>query len=75
MMRGTLSESADELIIGHSSRGRLLLVCFTAYKKTPDTAKSDEMLAEYSLDYRKARPNRFAKRCRDNIGRSCSTRT
>jgi hypothetical protein len=24
--------------------------------------QSEEMLAEYSLDYRKARPNRFAKR-------------
>ena len=30
--------------------------------KTPKRSKSEEMLAEYSLDYRKARPNRFAKR-------------
>ena len=31
---------------------------------SPDKSKSGEMLSEYNLDYRKARPNRFAKRMR-----------
>jgi hypothetical protein len=30
--------------------------------KAPKRSESEEMLAEYSLDYHKARPNRFAKR-------------
>ncbi len=30
--------------------------------KTSKGSGSEEMLAEYSLDHRKARPNRFAKR-------------
>jgi hypothetical protein len=29
--------------------------------KTPGKSGSEEMLAEYSLDYRKAQPNRFAR--------------
>ncbi len=30
--------------------------------RAPKKSKSEEMLSEYTLDYRKARPNRFAKR-------------
>jgi hypothetical protein len=29
--------------------------------RPPKKSKSEEMLLEYTLDYRKARPNRFAK--------------
>lgn len=31
-------------------------------KKTADRAPSDELRPEYALDYKKARPNRFAGR-------------
>jgi hypothetical protein len=69
-----------EIIVGHSTADRLLLVCFTerrqrvirifsarpATKKERQTMKrassdepADDLLPEYELDYRKARPNRF----------------
>ncbi len=76
---------ARELIIGHSSNNRLLIVSFTELlpsfvvsselsahgrqrhksvrhmKSTESTEQNDDMLAEYSFDYSKAKPNRFAK--------------
>jgi uncharacterized protein len=80
------SSDEREIIIGHTAKQRLIVVCFMEWKELSECSAPceqagkngkimkktsahsqapeslDNMRREYRFDYRKAKPNRFAKR-------------